>query len=174
MIVFIFWIGFIKFNSLSLRTFLASILGMLVPWLFFFFISFYFCTDYVWLTDVFGGFEFNVLFYQQALNEIIYQSALLVVLLMCLTGLYSNLQSDSIRTRANIMFLSVFFFGVLTIFLVFGQYYTLLSPLMAFGLVFLLSHPFSLRRGNFYSILFIVFIVVNIAFVISNILFLPT
>lgn len=173
-LILIFWIGFFQLKSFSLRTFLASIIGLLLPWIFYFIFSLYFSSDYIWLTELFAGFEFSFRLFQQPLNEIIYLATMLAILLISLAGLYSNLQSDSIQTRANIMFLSMLSFGIFVLFMLFNQYSILLAPLFAFVMALLLSHPFSLRHNNFYGVLFIIFIFVNVVFALSNILFIPS
>lgn len=170
LLVFVFWIGFFQLKSFSLRTLLASTIGLLLPWIFYFFFSFYYCSNYLWLTELFRGFEVEFLVPQLPLNQIIYLSFMTLVLFVSLAGLYSNLQSDSIQTRVNIMFLSVFSVAVFSLFFIFSKYYIILVPTVIFSAVFVLAHPFSLRKTNFQSILFILFILANLAFVVSNIL----
>jgi energy-converting hydrogenase Eha subunit E len=173
LLMLFFWIGFIPLKSFSLRTFLASIFGILVPWFFYLLYSFYYLPNFSFADAILSNFKFKFVLLQLPINQIVYLSGLALVLLVSLAGLYSNLQSDSIQTRSNIRFISIFSSGVLLLFLLFNQYYVVLAPIFIFSLTFLLSHPFSLRKSNFFSIIFIIFVLVNILYFLSIILLLP-
>lgn len=164
------WLGFVQFKSFSLRTFLASVFGMLLPWIFYFAISYYFHPDWLWINKLLHGFNIEFTISQRPLNEIIYLAAMILLVFVALGGLYPNMHNDSIQTRAKLVFLSYILFGVFALSMIFSHSYFTFTPFLAMAISLLMSHPLTLRQGNFYSIIFIIFVVVNLAFVVSNLI----
>jgi len=164
------WIGFMRFYSFSLRTFLASIFGALVPWVFFLAMRIYFQPDLLWLNSLATGFYVGVPFIELPLNEFVYMACTAIIIVIGLAGLFSNLHSDSIQTRAKLNFLLFLLIAAFIFSMIFIYQFLVFLPVIALCYALLISHPFTLRSTNFYGILFIVFIVVNVAFVISNII----
>lgn len=164
------WIGFIRLYSFSLRTWLASIFGGLVPWIFYFAIRYYLQPDMLWVSDLFSGFETGWPILTRPLNEIIYIACLFVIIVIGLTGLFSNLHSDSIQTRAKLSYLLILLISSFVFSMIFVNQYVVFKPFIALGYALLIAHPFTLKSSNFYGVLFIAFTVVNIAYVISNII----
>ena len=164
------WIGFMRFYSFSLRTFLASVFGALVPWVLYLAMRIYFQPDLQWLNTLATDFYIGVPIIELPLNEIIYMASAAVIILIGLAGLFSNLHSDAIHTRAKLNFLLFLLIAAFIFSMIFIYQFLVFLPVIALCYALLISHPFTLRSTNFYGILFIVFIIVNVAFVISNII----
>ena len=164
------WLGFMRFYSFSLRTFLASVFGTLVPWVLFLSLRIYFQPDMLWINTLAQGFYIGVPVVELQLNEIIYMSGIAIIMLIGLFGLFMNLRSDAIQTRAKLNFLLILLIASFIFFMVFIYQFLVFLPVIALCYALLISHPFTLRTTNFFAILFILFVVINVAFVISNII----
>ncbi len=163
------WIGFFILKAFSIRTFLASIMGALAPWIVFF--------GFLLIT----GKEFNVLQYlnidflsdnllaDRSLHQQIYIVALLAILFIGISGIYRNHFNDSIQARKYLNFILIYLVFMLAIVIVFSNNIMALMPMIAFGYAILLSHPFSLYKSKFYTILFMIFVLLNIAYLLSDI-----
>jgi hypothetical protein len=57
--------------------------------------------------------------------------------------------------------------------MIFVKHFFVFLPFVGLGYALLLSHPVTLKKGNFFGIIFMIFIFVNIIFVAFNILFPP-
>lgn len=163
------WLGFVRFNSFSLRTFLASLFGLLAPWVFYVAIRIYLQPDLLWIGSLAKGFYIGVPLTELPLHEIVYMAATSIIIVIGLTGLYSNLHSDAIQTRAKLNFLVYLLVAAFIFSILFIYQFAVFLPVVALCYALLISHPFTLKSSNFFSILFIVFIVINVAFVIANI-----
>jgi hypothetical protein len=168
-IIPICWIGFMLFQSLSLRTFLASILGTLAPWII------YLSASYL----VSPGFDLSQSFYipvpSYDLNlslfniaEIIYSISLVIIFLISIVGLYSLTHGDAIHTRNKLNFLVFLIFSLFILSIIFRNQFVSFLPLIALVYSILISHPLTLKQNNFYGIIFLIFCILNIAFIISK------
>lgn len=160
------WIGFIIFQSLSLRTFLASIMGTLAPWIL------YISTIYLLNqnANLFNLFSVNINFginsASYSLVQFIYTGGMILIFILGLFGLISMSRSDAIQTRNKLNFLMFLMFSLAVLSLIFMNHLTNFLPLIAFIYALLLSHPLTLNQNNnFNGLLFIIFIVLNLAFV---------
>jgi hypothetical protein len=159
------WIGFIIFQSFSLRTFLASVFGTLVPWIFFFVIE-YSLQNKLNLPELFvSNFNFNLSFSTFSITRLIYTGLIAIILIISLFGLRSISNSDALSTRNKLNFLILLFVAVLLL-SIFSRN-QLSAFLLPLALIFslLVSHPFTLKQNTFYSIVFILLIAINIAFI---------
>lgn len=164
------WIGFAQFKCFSIRTFLASIIGGLVPWILYFSIRFYLETDYQWISSLFLNFQIGFNLLNMPLIELIYLVLMSVYMIMGLVGLFSNLHGDSLQSRAYLYFLVMmlvfsFLFSILFI----NQYLTFI-PFVIMFFSFLLAHPFTLKPNGFYAILFNLLILTNITYLIFSLI----
>ena len=162
------WFGLMIFQSFSLRTFLASLLGALVPWFLIICVQYLLHTpiDFVQLIQSNFNFDFSLL--TLSIPRIIYTVALSVILIMSILGTYSISNSDAIQTRNKLNFLLLMLISILIISVVCRNQVTSFLPIIALIYAILASHPLTLKQNNFYGILFIVFFFLNIAFVISK------
>ena len=169
----IFWLGFMMFKSFSLRTFLASIIGTITPWILFLSIRYLIHLDEFKIEESFhlnfsNLFEFSSL----SLPTIIYIASLAIILLIGLQGMYSSFHSEAIQSRTKLNFILLLFVSLNGLCLVFYHQYALFLPFIALLYSLLISHQFSLKQSNFYGIVFIIFCVLNIVFIIFNYIFI--
>jgi len=165
------WLGFILVQSFSLRTLLASLFGALAPWILYISVIFYFQPD-IDLVQFFTtefGYEFSLPILSA--SNIIYTSALIVILLISLGGMYSNFHNETIRTRTKLNFILFLLIAVSVITALHISQFAVFLPIIAFGYSLLISNSFTLRLNNFNGILFIIFCLLNLAFVISKYIF---
>lgn len=166
------WVGLILFHSFSLRNFLATLIGVVSPWLIYIAIRYYFQPDLNWLVNITSSFEFGLPLLSRPLNEIIYVITLFVVLVLGIAGLTSNINQDSMQTRSLINF-NIWLLALSFLFSMFlKNHYMIFMPFVGLSYAILLSHPLTLKKSNFYGYVFVGFIVVNLAFVISNMILL--
>jgi len=164
----VIWIGFIMMQSFSLRTFLASIFGTITPWIFYLSILYYLnptthIFDFV-KQNAISQFEIS----SYALPNLIYASLMAIIMVICLAGMFSSYSRDAIHTRSKLSFLVLTLFAVSILAIIFEQQSTSFLPFIALACAFLAAHPFTLKQNNFYGILFLVFIALNIIFIISK------
>jgi hypothetical protein len=167
-IIPICWVAFMIFQSLSLRTFLASILGALSPWIVYLSVNLLINPD-INLSQFFVlNFDFNVNFSSISLPDIIYASSLIVIMIICIFGMYSNMNKDSMQTRNKLNFLVFLLVSICLLAIVFRNQFSFFLPIIALVYAMLISHPLTLKQSNFYGILFIIFCLLNISFLISK------
>ena len=162
------WIGFIIFQSFSLRTFLASVFGALTPWILFLSAS-YLINPNVNFNQVFIlnlNFESN--FSAFSIAEIIYSVGISVIMIISIFGMYSISNSDAINTRNKLNFLVFLLISLSVLSFIFHNQFISFLPFIALVYAMLISHPLTLKQNNFYGILFIIFCLLNVSFVISK------
>lgn len=164
----VFWIGFIMMQSFSIRTFLASVFGAITPWILYLSAVYYLqptsqIFDFVKQNTIS---QFDVSAY--SLPNLIYASLMAIIMIICLVGMFSSYSRDAIHTRSKLSFLVLILFAVSTLSIIFEQQSTSFLPFIALTFAFLAAHPFTLKQNNFYGILFLVFIALNIIFIISK------
>jgi hypothetical protein len=164
------WMGFIMLKSLSLRTFLGSVFGALTPWIL------YISGIYI-LNPKFDISKFDNIFNlsinidyslsSYSLPTIIYIVAMVIFMIIGLLGLSSSTHSDAVHTRTKINFIMLLFFAITIIGFLFKDEFASTLPLIALFYSILISHPFTLIQNKFYSNLFFIFCLLNIAYFIS-------
>ncbi len=160
------WIGFMLFQSLSFRTFLASLMGTLAPWILYFSTIYFINPD----VDLFHGIaknlttEFN--FSAFTLVQYIYAGLMTIILIIGIVGVSSLSRSDAIHTRNKLNFLFFLLVSLAILSIIFMNQFTYFLPLIAFIYALLLSHPLTLSQSNFYGILFVIFCVLNLTFIV--------
>jgi len=162
------WIGFMMFQSFSLRTFLASVFGMLTPWILYLSIVIMVQPDY----NLSKAFNINIIsdlnINQFPLSELIYTSLMGIIGIIGIVGMYSITNSDAINTRNKLNFLLFLLISLLILSFIFRNQFISFLPLIALVYAMLMSHPLTLKQNNFYGIVFLVFCIINIAFVVSK------
>ena len=160
------WIGFIIFQSLSIRTFLASVLGAMAP-LILYFSAQYLLNGKVDFNNFFSfDFSFDFTFASTKLIDLIYLSTVFIVLIISIIALYSLTNSDAINTRNKLNFLVFLLFSLLAFTFFFRAQFMSFLPIIAFVSALLISHPLTLKQTNFYGILFAIFCVLNVTYVV--------
>ena len=167
------WVGLLLFHSMSFRIFLATIFGLLTPWILYLSIRLYLQPDLDWILNIRDSFQLGLPVLGRPLNEIIYMAVLFVLSVIGLVGLSSNLNQDSMQTRSLINF-NTWLLALSFVFsMLFVRQFFVFLPFIGVGLSILLAHPLTLKKANFYTIIFVIFIFVNILFVISNLILIP-
>lgn len=171
--IFVLWVGTAFLNSLSVRNTLAILIGFITPWILFTSIQWYLNENFAWLAYYTKSFTLNYAFLSIPIQEQIYLGAMLILSILIFVNIAANANHDSLQTKAYItlnMWIVIISF-IASLFLT--DTYTVFKPITAMSLAFLAAHPLSLRKSNYNSILFIIFVVLNIALVVSNIMLLP-
>jgi len=136
-------------------------------------VQYYTEPDLNWLYPIGESFQlgFNVL--ARPINELIYLAILIVIAIIGLVGVTSNINQDSMQTRALLNFNTLLLMFSFAFTLLFTQLYFVFLPFVAMSFAILLSHPITIGKTEFYKIIFIVFIVINIGYIVSNIILHP-
>ena len=164
----IVWIGFAQLKSFSGRVFLASIMGVLVPWIFYLSYQIYAGNEFLIFQHLFVEFSPNFLFSNLMIHERIYIGTIIVIFIISLFGIYTNLLSDAAQNRKNINFLVLMLIFLLILIFSFAKHALAFLPMVAFSMAMLLAHPFTLNKSKFFSILFYLFCVINVAYMFFN------
>jgi hypothetical protein len=162
------WIGFMMFQSLSLRTFLASIFGALAPWILYLSLQFFLNPDYDFSQAFVVAPNIDLTFSTFLLPRIIYIALIAAIMIISIIALYSLTHSDAIDTRNKLNFLVLLLFSFSVLSFLFKNQFVSFLPIIALICSLLISHPLTLKQNNFSGILFLVFCVINIAYVISK------
>ena len=162
------WIGFMMFQSFSLRTFLASVFGVLTPWILYLAVRFIITPDFDITKQINVYLNIDYSFSTFSLSEMIYSASMAIIMLLSIIGMYSISNSDAINTRNKLNFLFLMLLTVIVLAFLFRNQFISLLPIIAIVYAMLFSHPLTLKQNNFYGILFVVFCLINIAFVISK------
>jgi hypothetical protein len=169
LIIPVCWLGFIFLQSLSFRTWLASIIGVLIPWILYIAVRYFIQPDLSWVYSLFGGFDLGFTIDFSNKVHLIYLISILAVFSIGLVGLMSNLQGDSLHTKAKISFLLLLFILSFIFSLIFKNMYLEFMLIVALTGSILISHPLTLKPRGIYAILFYALILVNLSFLITNI-----
>lgn len=167
-VIFLFWLGLIMFQSFSLRTFLATIFGALVPWILYLAVHYFYNPESNLNELLVYRFDIANLLSTLAWSTLIYISTLGVVLFICIGGMYSNFHSDAIHTRIKLNFVLLLLVGFLIVSYLYTSHAIAFLPYVALTFSVIASHPFTLKQNNFFGILFIVFCVLNLAYIVSK------
>ena len=162
------WIGFMMFQSFSLRTFLASLFGMLSPWILYVSVV-YMINPQLEYTQLFNLYvSSNLSISNISINEIIYVASIALIFIIGIVGMFSISTGDAINTRNKLNFLVFLFIALVILSYIFRNQFIAFLPIIALVYALLISHPLTLKQNNFYGILFLIFCLINIAFVISK------
>ena len=164
------WLALVQLRAISLRVFLATLVGLITPAIF----CFVFNQNYF---QIFVSYCENIGFKWQLFKEIyiniqsIFFAIMLIILILSLWGIYTNALLNNIRTRTNLNFILLFFISIIIIIIIFPQAFYMFLPILFALFAVFLSHPVTLRTSNFYGIMFIVFCVINLILVLYNLIF---
>ena len=162
------WIGFTIMKSFSTKVFFASLMGGVVPWIFYFSYHLWRGNETHLFDNLLFDFQPYFLFSGRQLHEQVYIAITVIILIVGLLGFYTNLLSDTVQTRKNIHLILLYLIFMVLIIFSFAKNAFAFLPFIAFCLAILLSHPFSLNKSRLYPILFIFFISVNCVYVLLN------
>lgn len=162
------WIGFVMLRSFSTKVFLASVTGLLVPWIFYFSYQLWTGDEIHLFDNLYFNFQLNSLFTGKAIHHQVYIASIVILMIVSLFRIYTNLLNDTVQTRKNIHVLLLYLIFLVVIVVSFAQSLFAFLPFIAFCLAMLFSHPFTLNKSKFYPTLFIFFVLINCAYVILN------
>lgn len=163
-LMILLWLGMIMLQSFSLRTFLASLIALVIPWIFYIAYQLYTSTKIVVFDKLITILDVELITDWLNLPEKIYLLIISVLYIIALIGFYSNLLKDSIRTRQNINYLVLSLMLLLIFTFVFPFSLPVFIPFIAFFMAYLFAHLFTLNQSLFYTILFYIVILVNMAY----------
>lgn len=169
----VFWIGLGMFHSFSLRTFLASILGALTPWIIYVAINYGYHQNFDWIQPLADSFTVGLQILERPINELIYLVALLALAIFGFAGVLSNISQDSLQTRALIYFNTLVLFFSFVASILFVRMYFVFLPFVGMTYALLLAHAITTGKSDYYKLLFIIFVVLNAAYILSNIILYP-
>lgn len=171
-LMILLWLGMIMLQSFSLRTFLASLMALIVPWVFFIVYQLYTLTEIVVFDKLISILDVELITDWLNWPEKIYLLTIAVLYLIALIGFYANLLKDSIRTRQNINYLVLSLILMLIFTFIFPFSLPIFVPFIAFFMAYLFAHLFTLNESLFYTILFYIVILVNMGFWVLNCCFI--
>jgi len=161
-------IGFMIFQSFSLRTFLAAIFGTVSPWIIYLSIRYLLFPDSFFLQAFMVIPTIDLSLPGLSLPDLIYIGSITAIMIISLVSLFSLTHSDAIHTRNKLNFMAFILVCLLVLVALFRSQYVSFLPLIAMVYSILISHPLTLRQNNFHGILFWIFCFLNIAYVISK------
>jgi hypothetical protein len=164
----IVWLCFVQLKCFSTRVFLASLMGTLIPWIFYFSYQLYTGNEIVIFRILFDEFQPGFLLNVLTIYEQIYIIALILIVIIGLFGIYTNLLSDSIQNRKNINVLVLMLVFLIVLVFIFPKHALAYLPLIASFMAMLLAHPFTLQKSKFYTILFFIFIAIHVGYMYIN------
>lgn len=162
------WIGFVQLKCFSTRIFLASLMGMLLPWIFYFSYQLYAGNEIVIFNALFEVFQPGFFLNALTIYEQIYIVALVLIVVISLFGIYTNLLSESVQNRKNINVLVFMLVFLIALVFIFPKHAPAFLPLIASLIAMLLAHPFTLQKTRFYTFLFFIVIAIHIGYMYIN------
>lgn len=168
----VLWVGFIQMQSISLRVFLSSLMGLVLPWIYYLSYQFYKGNEIANFQALISEFKIGLWTNEMLPHELIYSGLICLIFIISLFNIYSNLYSDSLQTRKYInFFVFISAYLLITSFL-FPSTIIVNLPIYAFLLSILMSHPFTLNKTKFTNILFLIFCGVNLIYLFYDIILL--
>jgi hypothetical protein len=163
------WLNFISYNCFSSRTFLASLFGMLMPWGIYLSVNHIIQPDNQWFVNILEPFKIDFLFFESLTAEFIYIGISIILGIIFLTEMFVLMKKDLRQTRAKLNIVLSFGLAATIFSLFLHNQYTMFMPFMAFSYAILFSHPLTLKLSRFNTILFILLVLTNIAYLVYNI-----
>jgi hypothetical protein len=167
-IIGIVWLGFVLLNCFSVRAFLASLMGLVIPWIFYVAYHLISSREILIFQHLSIDLTPDLIFNQKEWHVRIYVVSILLILIAGLFSLYRTNFNDSIQTRKYLNYLVMLLLLVLIPVLFLSNNILSFLPLIAFGYSMLLSHPFSLQKSKWLTVLFFLFVAVNAAYLFYN------
>lgn len=162
------WIGFVQLKCFSSRVFLASLMGMLIPWIFYFSYQLYAGNEIIIFRTLFEEFQPGFLLKALTIYEQIYIVTIILIVIVSLIGIFTNLLSESVQNRKNINVLGLMLVFLILLIFIFPKHALAFLPLIASLMAMLLAHPFTLQKTRFYTILFYIIIAIHVGYMYIN------
>lgn len=168
LVIPVVWIGFVQQECFSGRVWLASVMGAIVPWLFFFSYHLYKGNEILIFKDFWLNFRPLEAIKSFSLVEKIYIIVLIFIFIISLAGIYSNLLQDSLQTRKRINYFVLNFVFLLLLNLCSSRDASAFLPLTAYFTAMLMAHPFSLNKSRFFTVLFLIVCLIHAVYMYLN------
>jgi hypothetical protein len=164
------WIGFVMMRAFSLRTFLASLVGLIAP------AFLCFATKLIDVKEFANNFTnifvvWSIESIKFSISQSVYFSTLLLLFLLALIGIYTSKLRDVVHTRINLNFMVVFWFFSIGIAVLYFHFLHLLLPLIVAPFAIIFSQPVSLRNNTYFTVLFYIFCGINLLYFLYHILY---
>ena len=165
----VFFIGIQRLKGLTSRTFLATCIGLLTP--FVLFLSIAYLTDNnisAYITSFFNQFQFGVELHYDYIS-IAYLLTLLLTALVSLLNILNNPFSDKIKVGRMLGFISLGFLFFVLLFFVKSNSLQIIFTLGTLFSTILYTHYFSLRPSIFTRIIFFLQIIICFIYYITSV-----
>lgn len=167
------WVGLSYLYSFSFRNFLASVIGVMVPWIIFIFAKFAQHGDFVWLYNLQNSFYITTSVIDHPINELIYIGAMTILSIIAMFNISANIHQDSMQSRALISFNSWILVASAVFAVIFSNMFVVFLPVLALSISIMISQPLTINKSRIHGIIFVCFILINLLFVVSNIIRIP-
>ncbi len=161
----LFWVGLILLRNFSLRTFLASLMGLAAVLLIYMAV-----VRSLNLALELPVPEFRLSFSSGdlMLPTILYVGSLFILALITLIGSLDNLRQKLVESRRKTGFILMLLVLFMLLFFLQVDFKAGLLPFIAMCFSLLITNSYSSRRIHLYNLIFLAFIVVNLFFVAFN------
>lgn len=165
----LFYLGMISFRSLSAKSFFAGIIGLTVPYWFFFGYTFYYDKLELFYRPLLQIIRFQPISYHNlGLEQLVSCGVITLISLVSSVHYFNVSYLDKVRTRIFLFFLIslevwTYLLGVLQ-----PQHFNVLLQIQVITGSILAGHLFTLTRNRFTGIFFIITFVILIALTIYN------
>lgn len=167
----LFWFGMIRLNSFTLRTFIASIIGFVSPFLLFIGIAYLQSDVMAYVNLLIKQFHFAFTFFKHELVFIVYIGTTTIGTLVAILNLVNRSFSDKIKVSRMLGFISICFIFSTLLFFFMSNKSAIVFTLTSIFSAILYAHYFSLHYNLFVRILFWIQIVISAIFFLSSIFF---
>lgn len=160
------WFGFGILKAFSSRTLLASVLGIFTPWLLYASVLYMINPAIDWSGLIQFNFDPRFILSGIPLPEMIYNTVIIMLLILVFPGIFRQMSKDAIQTRNYLYFIMLILLALLTIVFVFANVQTVFLPALAFLSAILFCHPIILNKSPYFSIILLIFLATNLIYVI--------
>lgn len=167
----LFWIGMIRLNSFNTRTFLASLIGVLSPFILFLGVAYLQSDVFAYIDILAKQFKIEFSFFQHNLIFMLYLSSTTIGTFIAIINLVNRSFSDKIKVSRMLGFVSICFVFSTLLFLFMSNKSAIVFTLTSIFSAILYAHYFSLHYNLFIRILFWVQMGISCIFFLSSIFF---
>lgn len=167
----IFWVGMIRLNSFTMRTFLASIVGFLSPFILFLGIAYLQSDVSIYINLLIDQFRIEFSFMEYNFIFILFLSSTIIISIIAIGNSINNSFSDKIKVSRMLGFISICYLLSTLLFLFMSNKSAIMYTLSSIFAALLYAHYFSLHYNVFIRILFWVQIIMSGIFFLSSIFF---
>ncbi|MBP5306851.1 MAG: hypothetical protein J6Y79_02245 [Paludibacteraceae bacterium] len=173
-LIFVMWICMVRLNTLTMRTFLATLLGLFLPAvLFTFLVYFFFGVDR--MIDLFWGYvDLVYVPFPEFEDTLIIWLFYGVLLLMSVFSMFSSSRSsvhDNVRPHKLIGTLAWFFAGSVLFFILFTNKMPAMYALLTIFSSLLMGNYFTMKKGKLTNVLFFLLMACSLLYFLDAVIF---